>query len=68
MDCTYQPVLGSSNNWNIIKFTNKGTPGEDFDDIHNIVLDSVSENMDSLVKTMKYGTQNKTNKKQWDIM
>ena len=46
--CTYWPVLDSLNNWNIIKFANKNTFCEDFDEVHRFVLDGISENMKSL--------------------
>ena len=46
-------------NWNIIKCTNNGTSGEDFDDIHNIELDGISNNMDYLSQIGKYGGVNK---------
>ena len=31
---TYWTVLGYSNNWNIIKFTNETTTYEEFDEFH----------------------------------
>ena len=43
------------NNWNIIQFTNKTASSEDFDLLHKLVLDGISENMDSLVQLGKYG-------------
>ena len=49
VDCTYWPVLGSLNNWNIINFTNKTTPSGDFDTVHEVVLDGISKIMASLV-------------------
>ena len=51
---TYWPVLGSYNNWNIIELTPKSTPFEDFDWIHQFVLDGISDNMASLVQPVKY--------------
>ena len=38
-------MLVTFNNCNIIQFTNKITPSEDFDDIHKVVLDGISENI-----------------------
>ena len=49
-DCTYWPVLGSYNNWNIIHLTPKSTPFEEFDEIHQVVLYGISDNMASLVQ------------------
>ena len=37
-NCTYWPVLGSYNNWNIIELTPKSKPFEVFDEIHQVVL------------------------------
>ena len=53
-------MLGSLNKCKIIKWTNKGTLSEDIDNIHNIILDIISENMDSLVYTGIYGAINIT--------
>ena len=53
-NCTYWPVLGSYNNWNIIELTPKPITFEAFDDIHQVVLDRISENMASLVKSGMY--------------
>ena len=51
-------MLGSLNNWNTIKFTNKYTSSEDFDAMHKVVIDGISENMVSLVQLGKYGATN----------
>ena len=51
-NCTYRPVLGSYNNWNIIELTPKSTPFEAFDEIHKVVLDGISENTASLVQSI----------------
>ena len=56
MDCTYWPVLGAFNNWNIMNFTNKGKCLEDFGDIHKGVLDGIGDNIASLLQTGKYGS------------
>ena len=52
---TYWPVLGPYNNWNIINITPKSITSEDFDDINLVVIDGISENMASLVKSGMYG-------------
>ena len=57
-NCTYWPVLGSYKNWNIIELTPKSTSFQAFDDIHKVVLDGISENMDSLVQSDLYGAIN----------
>ena len=51
-------MLGSSNNWKTINFTNKTTPSEEFNEMHQVVIYGISENMASLVKTGKYGAIN----------
>ena len=53
---TYWNVLGSLNNWNTIKFTNKYTSSEDFDAMHKVVIDGISDNITSLVQLGKYGS------------
>ena len=57
-DCTYWPVLGSYNNFNIIHLTLKSTSFEEFEKIHQVILDGISDNMASLVQSCKYGTIN----------
>ena len=57
-DCTYWPALGSYNNWNIIHLPPKSTPFEDFDEIHHVFLDDISDNMASLVQSGYYGVIN----------
>ena len=59
-DCTYWPVLGTYNNWNITNFKNNCTSSEDFDKINRVVLDGIIDNMKLLVNTGKYNTINKT--------
>ena len=51
---TYYPILGVLNNWNIITFSNKNTTSEDFEDIHQVILDGISDNMASLVQSGKH--------------
>ena len=51
-------MLGSLNNWNIVQFTNKITSGEDFDEIHKVLLDIIGDNTASLVQLSKYGARN----------
>ena len=58
--CTYWPVLGTFNNWNIIQFSSKSTSSDTFDEIHQVVLDGISDNMTSLVESGKYGAINTT--------
>ena len=43
--CTYWPVLGSFNNWNIIKLSQKSTSYDTFDEIHQVALDGISDNI-----------------------
>ena len=40
--CTYSPVLGSFNNWNIIQLSQKSTPSDAFDEIHQVVLEEIT--------------------------
>ena len=47
--CSYFPVLGSFNNWNIIELSQNSTSSDTFDEIHQAVLDGISYNMASLV-------------------
>ena len=42
--------------------SHKTTTSEAFEDIHQVVLDGISENMDSLVQPDKYGAINTTEK------
>ena len=58
--CTYWPVLGSFNNQNIIKLSQKSTSSDAFDEIHQVVLDVISDNMASLVESVKYRAINTT--------
>ena len=58
--CTYCPVLGYFNNWNIILLSQKSTPSDAFDEMHQVVLDGISDNMAALVESGKYGAINTT--------
>ena len=58
--CTYWPVLGAFNNWNIIEFPSKSTSSDTFDEIHQVVLDDISYNIASFVESGKYGAINTT--------
>ena len=58
--CTCCPVLGSFNNCNIILLSQKSTPAGAFGEIHQVVLDGISDNMASLVESGKYGSINTT--------
>ena len=49
VDRTYWLVLGYLDNWDIIKFTNKTALSEEFDAMHKVVLDGISDNMEYLV-------------------
>ena len=60
--CTHSTVLGSFNNCNIILLSHKATSTEDIDKINKVVLDGISDNMDTLVQTGHYGAMNKTDK------
>ena len=55
--CTF---LGSFNNWNIIQLSQKSTPSDTFDEIHQVVLDGISDNMASSVESGQYGSINTT--------
>ena len=52
--CTYWPVLWYFNNLNIIQLSQKSTPSDTFDEIHQVVLDGISDNMDSIFESVKY--------------
>ena len=69
-DCTYWPVLGSYNNYNIIHLTPKSTPFEVFDEIHQFFLDVISDNMASSVQPGNYGVVNisDTTKNVFDVI
>ena len=51
-------MIFSFNNWNIIIFSRKATTSEAFEDIHQVVLDGISDNMYFLVQYGKYGATN----------
>ena len=57
-NCTHWPVLGSYNNCNIIELTPKSTHFESFNEIHQVVLDVISDNMALLVQSVMYGDIN----------
>ena len=59
-DCTYWPVIGSFNNWNIITFSHKATIIEAFGEIYKFILDGISYHMASLVQPCRYGAMNTT--------
>ena len=58
--CTYCPLLCSFKNWNIILLSHKSTPSDAFDEIHQVVLEGISDNMASLFESGKYGAINTT--------
>ena len=53
-------IEGSFNNWNIIQLSSKSTSSDTFYEIHQVVLDGISDNMASLVESCKYGAINTT--------
>ena len=55
---TYWIVLGSFNNCNIIQLSQKSTPSDVFDEIHQVVLDGISDNMALLVESLNHGDIN----------
>ena len=61
--CTYWPVLGYFKYWNIILLSQKSTPSDTFDEIHQVVIDGISDNMTLLVESGKYGSINTTDTK-----
>ena len=60
--CTYWTVLGAFNNCNVIQLSSKSTSSDTFDEIHQVVLDGISDNMASLVESGKYGAISTTDK------
>ena len=58
-DCTYWLVLDIFNNWNIIIFNNRNTTSEEFEAIHQVLIDVISDNMASLVQSVNYDAMNK---------
>ena len=61
-NCTYWPVPGYFNDWNIITLSHKATTSEDFEEINQVVLDDISDNISSLVPYGKYGSTNRIDK------
>ena len=57
-NCTHWPVLGSYKNWNIIELTPKSTSFDEFDEIYKDIIDGISENTASLVKSGMYDSIN----------
>ena len=53
-------MLGSFDNWNIVQFTNKTTSSEEFDELHKVVIDGISETMASLVQLGNSSAINET--------
>ena len=58
--CTFWPVLGAFNNWQIIQFSSKSTSSDTFDEIHQVIIDVISDNMASLFESGIYGSINTT--------
>ena len=59
-NCTYWPLVGPLNNWNIIQLSQKSTPYDTFDEIHQVFLDGISDHMALLFESVKYGVINTT--------
>ena len=57
-NCTYWTLLGSFNNCDIIQLSQKSTPYDPFEEIDQVVIDGISDNMDLLVESGKYGAIN----------
>ena len=53
-------MLGSFNNCNIVTLSHKATTSKAFEEIYQVVIDEISENMASLVQSIKYGATNTT--------
>ena len=58
--CNYWPVLGYFNNCNIVELLSKSISSDTFDEVHQVVLDGISDNMASLVESGTYGAINTT--------
>ena len=54
-NCTYWSVLGTIENWNIIQLSQKSTPYNVLDEIHQVIIYGISENMASFIESVKYG-------------
>ena len=67
-NCTYWPVLGSFNNWSIIQLSQKPITFEALEEIHQVVLDRISDNMASLVQSGKHGAITHLTHQETDIM
>ena len=48
--------------WNIIQLSQKSSPSEAFDEIHQVVIDGISDNMVLFVEPGKYGAINTTDR------
>ena len=58
--CTYWPLLGYFNNWNIIQLSSNSTSSDALDEIHQVVLGGISDNLASFFESGKYGAINTT--------
>ena len=54
--CNYRTVLGYFKNWNILQLSQKSTPSDAFDGIHQVFIDEISDNMDSLFESVNMVT------------
>ena len=52
--CTYWPVLGYFNKWNILQLSLEATYSEKIDKTHQVVLYGIIDNMASLLQTGRY--------------
>ena len=43
-DCTYWPVIGSFNNYNIITLSHKSTTSESIEEIHQVEIEGINNN------------------------
>ena len=60
--------MGSYNNWNIINLTPKSIPFAAFDEIHQVVIDGISDNIASLIQSGGYGVSDRSDKTKTDFM
>jgi hypothetical protein len=53
--CHFHDILGKYNNWIIMEFNNKGSPDEDLDDVHAVVLKGMTETTMEQIEIDGYG-------------
>ena len=54
-DCTLWPVLGSSNNTNVIQCQHKTISSEDLETFQQFIIDDINNNIPVWVKNGQYG-------------